>query len=256
MSTDVEKTRWARLVELRPDQLQRLVDDAPVAYWPLGLIEHHGWHLPVGFDGLKAERFCERLAVRTGGAILPTMWWGAQGGHGPFKWTFYQEPEASRTILETTIEQLVGFGFRCIVLVAGHYPWRSLIGDIVETFSHAYPDVRVILGTEVDIAGPEIRAQGDHAARWETAYGLALLPEFIDLKAMNLRHEEREAWPDVGPPPESQRFPTVEFDVANPLFAQAGEDARKASAEEGAQIMERAIDTVAERVCAFLSSRT
>ena len=75
-----QKLSWGRFEESRPDQLQAIVEKTPVAYWPLGLIEHHGWHLPVGFDGVKADRLCRRLAERTGGVLLPVMWWGGGGG--------------------------------------------------------------------------------------------------------------------------------------------------------------------------------
>ena len=92
----MEPTRstWRRYQELRPDELAECIKATPIAFWPLGLIEHHGWHLPVGYDGLKAERICVRIAEHTGGVILPTMWWGANGGHGDFLWTHYQ-PERS-----------------------------------------------------------------------------------------------------------------------------------------------------------------
>ena len=117
---------WKRYVELCPDDLASAVSETPVAFWPLGLIEHHGWHLPVGFDGLKAERLCIRIAERTGGVLLPPLWWGARGGHSIFKWTHYQAEEAAESTLVTTVQQLIAFGFRVIVLVAGHYPgWNS-----------------------------------------------------------------------------------------------------------------------------------
>jgi creatinine amidohydrolase len=93
---------WRAYEELRPDELAAIVAERPVAYWPLGLLEHHGWHLPVGFDGIKARRICERIADRTGGVILPTMWWGGGGGHGDFLWTFYQDEEAAGRILAST----------------------------------------------------------------------------------------------------------------------------------------------------------
>ncbi len=57
---------WYRFENLRPDQLRDLVRETPIVYWPLGLLEHHGWHLPVGFDGLKAERLCLRIIEQTG----------------------------------------------------------------------------------------------------------------------------------------------------------------------------------------------
>ena len=87
--------KWAEYHQLRPDQISELVDQTPIAFWPLGLIEHHGWHLPVGYDGLKAERICVRIAQKTGGIILPVMWWGALGGHGDFLWTHYQNTEGT-----------------------------------------------------------------------------------------------------------------------------------------------------------------
>ena len=57
-------TPWRRFEELRPDELAEMVAATPAAFWPLGLLEHHGWHLPVGFDGIKAERMCVRIAER------------------------------------------------------------------------------------------------------------------------------------------------------------------------------------------------
>ena len=117
--------KWRRLEELRPDELSEIVLQSPVAFWPLGLLEHHGWHLPVGYDGIKAQRICARVADRTGGVLLPTMWWGGGGGHDSFKWTFYQSEEAASSILVHTVEKLIEYGFSAIVLLAGHYPWRG-----------------------------------------------------------------------------------------------------------------------------------
>ena len=53
-----DKPLWRHYHELRPDELAAMRDETPVAFWPLGLLEHHGWHLPVGYDGIKAERPC------------------------------------------------------------------------------------------------------------------------------------------------------------------------------------------------------
>ena len=105
-----------RYQECRPDELAEIVRDAPILFWPLGLIEHHGWHLPLGLDGIKAERICQLIAQRTGGLLLPTMWWGGEGGHGGFMWTYYQPEEAAESILVNTVTKSVGFGFRVLVL--------------------------------------------------------------------------------------------------------------------------------------------
>ena len=144
-----DKTLWRRYEELRPDQMAQIVKTAPVILWPLGLIEHHGWHLPVGLDGIKAERICIRIAERTGGVLLPTMWWGAGGGHGDFMWTLYQDEQAAEAILARAVERLVVFGFRVFVLLAGHYPWRTILGRHLPRFQAEHPDILFLWGTEM-----------------------------------------------------------------------------------------------------------
>ncbi len=245
--------KWGRYEQLRPDQLQTIVQRAPVAYWPLGLLEHHGWHLPVGFDGLKAERFCQRLVRETGGVLLPVMWWGGRGGHGEFKWTLYQPEDAACAILANTLERLIGFGFRCFVLLAGHYPWRGIAAHILLRLKEQHPNVHFICGTEADIGAPKVRLGGDHAARWETAYGLALLPELVRLEALREGRDECESWPQSGPPPAGERHPGVEFDASRPLFAQMGDDARNADAEQGGRALARLAEHLVTQVHALLT---
>jgi len=243
---------WGHYEEMRPDQLQEIVEAAPVAYLPLGLLEHHGWQLPVGFDGIKAHRLCRRFAARTGGAVLPPMWWGCGGGHGGYKWTMYQPPEASAAILDTTVRRLISFGFRCIVMLAGHYPWRGVIGQVLPAIEEANPDVTFIGGTEADIGAEAVRLRGDHAARWETAYGLALLPELVDMDALRPGRDPQKAWPAEGPVPVEDRLPSGHYDPAEAQFAQHGEDARNADADEANEMLGRLTDHIAARVEAAL----
>ncbi len=226
------EARWAEMVNLRPDQLQEIVDAAPVAYWPLGLIEHHGWSLPVGFDGFSAQRHCLAMVKRTGGVVLPVMWWGGAGGHGGFKWTFYQPMEAAEAIFETTIRRLIDFGFRCIVPIPGHGPWSRIIEKVLPPIAEEHADVLAVGAPGTPHRPADMRFHGDHAARWETAYGLALFPELIDMGALDDERDAAKVWPLSGPPPEDERMDIVNFDESDPCFAQAGDDSRRASAEE------------------------
>ncbi|HRU23961.1 MAG TPA: creatininase family protein [Candidatus Latescibacteria bacterium] len=242
------KPVWGRFEELRPDQLEQIVERWPVAYWPLGLIEHHGWALPVGFDGVKAVRFCERIAAATGGVVLPCLWWGSHGGHGDFKWTFYQDAVVGERVLDVTVRKLIGFGFRAIVLHAGHYPWQGVLDKVLSPVRDEHPEVLFIWGTECTIGGEGLRdVPGDHAARWETSYGLALLPDLVDKGALR-EGRGLEAWPNATPPPEERRYRGVVFDTQHPLFAQLGEDARKASAEEAEFYLSRIAEAITQRV--------
>ncbi|MDA0839649.1 MAG: creatininase family protein [Planctomycetota bacterium] len=223
-------TPWRRYEELRPDELQAIVSDSPVAIWPLGLLEHHGWHLPIGFDGIKAERLCIRLAEKTGGVLLPVMWWGGRGGHGDFHWTFYQSEEAYSAIVTDTVKKLIHFGFRSIVLMAGHYPWQGTLDRIMPPIKESNPDVLFLWGTELRIGGEAVKLAGDHAALEETSYGLNLFPEFVDMEAMHAGRGD-EAWPRGVPANLDGRYPELQLDPNHPLFSQLGKDARDATGE-------------------------
>ena len=243
--------KWAEYHQLRPDQVSELVAQTPIAFWPLGLIEHHGWHLPIGYDGLKAERICVRIAQETGGIILPTMWWGALGGHSDFLWTHYQTPESAAQILSSTTCQLIQFGFQVIVLLAGHYPWQKLLSQELPEIQSNNPEILILSGTEVSICGEDIKLTGDHAGRAETSYGLALFPELIDLQELR-SGRDLAVWPNSEMPPKEKWYPTVCFDQNDPLFAQMGRPADEASVGEGESAISALVDNLARKINTFL----
>lgn len=243
--------KWANYAALRPDLLAAIVEAAPVAYWPLGLLEHHGWHLPVGLDGLKAERICRRTAAETGGVILPTMWWGGGGGHRDFMWTLYQPEDAGERILAATIERLALFGFQAIVLLAGHYPWQSILQRRIPVYEAQHTGVLFPWGTEMTIGRQDLSLPGDHAAREETSYGLALHPKLVDMGALT-RGRGAGAWPAGRTPPHvpdlAREYPGLVLDCADPCFAQHGEDARTGSREPGEEHVSRLVAHIASRI--------
>lgn len=243
--------RWHRFEELRPDQLAGIVRDTPIAYWSLGLLEHHGWHLPVGFDGIKADRLCQRLAEQTGGVILPVMWWGGGGGHADFLWTFYQDEAAARRIVVDTTTKLIRFGFRVVVLMMGHYPWEQIVGEQLTSIQNEHPDVSIIWGTEATICHPAFDLPGDHAARAETSYGLALLPELIDTNALTPGRDSF-SYPNGVAVPLGMQYPGVHYDPADALFAQMGEDARKATQEEGETALTHLVQHLVTRITSHM----
>jgi creatinine amidohydrolase len=244
---------WYHYEQLRPDQLADAVKETPVAYWPLGLLEHHGWQLPVGFDGIKAERICERLARRTGGLLLPVMWWGGVGGHGDFHWSLYQSADAARAIVVNTVERLLVLGFRVVVLLMGHYPWERFAGPALDALQQQRPEALILWGGEATIGRPGLLLPGDHAAREETSYGLALLREYVDMRAMHSGRGE-SSWPGGKAIPPEQQHPAVHYDPSDPLFAQMGEDARSATAERGEAALEPLIDLLARRILGHLAN--
>ena len=64
-----------RIYRMRPSELVEQRKKLPVAYIPLGTIEWHGLHNPLGADGLQGQELCRRCA-REGGVVFPTVYYG------------------------------------------------------------------------------------------------------------------------------------------------------------------------------------
>ena len=63
-------------IQSRPSELQAAIDEFPAAYAPLGSLEWHDLHLPLGFDGLKAETLLRKVMDRIDEGIFSwTMYW-------------------------------------------------------------------------------------------------------------------------------------------------------------------------------------
>ncbi len=146
-----------------------------------------------------------------------------------------------------TVNQLIAYGFRVFVLLAGHYPWRAILDRHLPALQEAHPEVLFLWGTEMEVGGKGLRIPGDHAAREETSYGLSLFPQWVDLEALR-PGRDTSAWPGGQPPPADARHPGVCFDANDPLFAQMGEDARTATTERGEQAITGLVEHLAGKI--------
>lgn len=178
-----------RFERLYGDELFARIAARPLAWLPLGILEHHGGHLPWGLDGAKAHAVCLHLAERLGGIVLPACHLaGIHGGVYPGD-LCYSEP-AFRTFLRETFAGLAHLGFRAIVAYTGHYPevQTRALREEAEAFT-ADGAASVVPFWE-----PLAIGEGDHGGRWETSLALALRPDEVRLDAVC---EDRTGQPGV-----------------------------------------------------------
>lgn len=175
--------KYIRFEESRPAQVREVIKESPVAYVPLGALEWHGEHGPLGLDGLKAHALCLRTAAVTGGVVFPAVFWGAFDTM-PFPFTLHFRPAGIKTLVRETLRQLGGWGFEVIVLLTGHYPPTQIkllrqecrrLTKLGQVFALGVPEQ--VFATDLDY-------YGDHAGMWESSIMMALRPELVDLSAM------------------------------------------------------------------------
>jgi len=201
--------------ELRPQQFRERLAAAPIAYLPLGTLEWHGEHLPLGSDGIQSQGFFAELAQEVGGIVLPMLFLGPDRRRDTADGSLYgmdlcmttdstkQYPtqqlsgsaywapdDLFHALLEAVLRQLARAGFKIVVghghgpstkaFAAGRDEWRNSFG--LETLT--------CWGSEDDDRGLGI--QVDHAASNETSLVQALRPDLVDLTALPA---DLEAWP-------------------------------------------------------------
>lgn len=188
--------------ELCPADFLKRLEKMPVAYLPLGTLEWHGPHLPLGADGIQAEGLFVQMAEKVGGIVLPPLFVGpdrifkdgdtdyygmdictpgtlqvypVQQHPGSAYW---MDDELFKKMLWSILTQLKRAGFKAVI-GHGHGPsTRSFISLKEE----AENSLGLKLYTAWDFAKDEKLAfQNDHAAANETSAVMALRPELVEM---------------------------------------------------------------------------
>lgn len=237
-----------RMEEMAPDELEKVLERAPIAFVPLGTFEHHGWHLPVCFDGIKAHALCERVAHLTGGTVLPTFFYGTGGGHVGYKWTMMLPEPQITPLIETTLDHLARQGFKVVVVLTGHYPKEQvdMVHRLAREAQGRHPHVRFIGLTEPEVTTPQPGDAygGDHAAKYETSLALALNPDWVHLDRLTAGRD-----PSQTTLPTTPRRNASTHDPTQSLYAIYGQDPRTtASKELGHTLVDEIVSRLARQI--------
>jgi len=170
------------LAELRPSEIDERLAAMPAVVLPLGTLEWHSHHLPIGLDGIKAQALGEAVARATGALLAPTAWWAADGV--PFPYTFRLDAAVVEPVLGDALVQFAGMGFRAICVVNGHYGLansRAVRAAALRCMDET--DAVVIPLADYEVL--TVRGNpGDHAGTWETSLLWAARPDLVRLDAV------------------------------------------------------------------------
>ena len=209
----------AQLECLRPREIYARVRQAPIAWLPLGAIEWHGWHAPVGLDGHTAHGLCLRAAEAAGGVVLPPVWAGLDGTIAAHPWTILEpDPQVLIGWLRTSLHRLEQFGLRHAIVVSGHFALTQI--EALTQLRAEWDEGTHAMGVRtVTLADcPDLPQPPDHGGRFETALLQSLRPELIDMKQID------DEIP--GDRPGEEPGGIQRRDPSHPLYGALGEDPR------------------------------
>lgn len=183
-----------------------------VVFIPIGAMEWHDTHLPIGFDYLKAVELCNRIAAVSGGLVLPPIAFGYPFHltQDPIKkiGTFCPDFEALENYTFSIGKMMVDAGFKVIYFLSGHYERIQIymlktIGRRLEHYAletsksvkvlvHHEPDYTIRKGISMNAKEDYVREElgldymnGDHAGFYETSLGLYLFPDLVNQNKIN-----------------------------------------------------------------------
>ena len=224
---------WEQLTSRRFGEVMGQVD---TALMPIGTVEAHGMHCPLGSDNLAPSELCRRVEARHPDRVLVAP--AIPYGHS---WELEEWPgtlSLSSGVFEAYVAEvgkaLVRWGMRNIVFVNGHGGNAGALGHAAETIADL--GARVILTNWwIDYRDDILTVttgQG-HAGEDETSVALAIRPDLVDMAHAGYNpYRPRFRFKD-----QTARKTTLRHAVTG--------DGRGGTAEKGERILELVTDRLA-----------
>ena len=233
-----------RILDLDYRSFERRIRDNPLVILPVGALEAHGPHLPLGADQIQAEVTAVALAERTGGLVAPTVAYGSTPNTRQFPGTVCLSMAQLETHVTGVLAELARWGARRILVLSGHGE-RSHIAALREAADEvvrAHAGVRIVVLCDYEfvyeLRGKESPASDGHAGLLETSRLMALVPD--DVGSERPAAENRHS-PFVPGPPTSSEWPESVIG-----------DSRGATRELGERVQAYVLDRLAETVRSLL----
>jgi creatinine amidohydrolase len=200
----------ARWDELTADEWPKAMErSARTVILPIGILEKHGPHAPIGSDLIHVREWSARATRQEYAVVFPDFFYGQinEARHQPG--TFSLPPRVVWDLLEATCDELGRNGFQKIVMVNGHGGNPQLLRyfaqaqldrrrDYVVYFFDPAPDPAV--DEKVKALRRSDPAGDMHAGERETSTLLYLRPDLVKLETATREsgaNQKRLALPDL-----------------------------------------------------------
>ena len=165
---------------------------------PVGSLEQHGDHAPLGTDTFIPNEISKRVAIKKDVIVAPPINYSLSSSHKGASGLAYISSRTFLSLVEEICSSLIESGFQKIILVNGHY---SNIGILTmacnEASKNASPDAQIYPISYWE-ALPEEQLNkylsinvGLHANVGETSAIMAIDPSLVDLE------KAKEFWPKL-----------------------------------------------------------
>jgi creatinine amidohydrolase len=176
-----------RLAELTSARLAGLSGRRPVALWPLGAVEPHGPHAPLGTDTLISVEMCDRAAAQLAdvpAVVLPPLPFGVTRYGAGFAGAVGISEATLAAVVADVAASLAEQGFRRLVIVNNHFEPEQVATLRAAAAEAGALYLDLVRRRNAERLTDEFRRGSCHAGRYETSLVLAAAPQLVDREAM------------------------------------------------------------------------
>jgi creatinine amidohydrolase len=120
-------------------EVEQALKRTDVVIIPVGSIEQHAKHLPLGTDFYGALETCLLVAQKSEAVVAPVVLAGLSDHHMGFPGTITLTPETFEAVVYETALSLIRHGFRKILLYNGHGGNTESVAKIIQKINQTTP---------------------------------------------------------------------------------------------------------------------
>ena len=170
--------------ELRQDEFNAAVEESGrVCVLPIGCVESHGIHLPLGCDVMHVMHHCKLASEKEPIVIFPPIYFGEKAGAGEFPGTIIFHEELIAKILEACCKEIYRNGFKKILIVSGHGGNTNILNNFARMSLQSRCGYLVFVKhASLNFSYPKVILENKDKYPYLTAEDIAVLEAYGDKK--------------------------------------------------------------------------
>lgn len=158
---------------------------------PIGAMEQHGLHLPLGTDFINGVEQCKLIAQQRDILVVPVLMAGQSPYHMGFAGTITMKAETIIQVHMEAVQSLIQHGFKRFIIMNAHTGNTAVSTLLVDQINQTTPGIAVLFEQAIapfrERTGPAAPAQGPvlfdrHGGTGETSSSLYHMPSLVQLE--------------------------------------------------------------------------
>lgn len=170
-------------------EIKEKIKKSPVAILPVGAVEAHGPHLPLGTDNLLAEEMAKKVSEKIESFILPVLPYGQVWSLRNFPGSITVSNQSMINIIVDVGISLYEQGFKTFIMMNGHLGNQNALKDAARALYEKVPDLKTyyFFYPGMNTFAGDVRDHQSahdiyfHACEIETSYMLYLAPKHVQM---------------------------------------------------------------------------